>query len=105
VELAALRDRVAVLERWWRGPRDAADERLLIAIAAAAGSLPFTSRQVFAHARTVPALAAAVQDADIGSVRELGKLLRRVEGVCIDGLRLERDDVVRGGILWRIVRV
>jgi len=99
-----LKARLAALEKRF-GPRDAADERLLIAIAAAAGSLPFTSRQVVAHARTVPALAAAIQDAAIGSVRELGHLLRRVEGICIEGLRLERHDVVRSGIQWRIVRV
>jgi hypothetical protein len=111
-----LRDRVRTLEvgllalqqqqseSGRRGVRDAADEHLLRAIAASALGTRFSAREVFRHRRVAPLLAAALQDADIVSVIQLGKLFRRLSGSAIDGLRLELDETSRVGNLWHFVR-
>jgi len=89
------------------GPRDDADIQVLVAIAASVGSVRFTSAQLFRDARSerAPELADALLAADIDSVRALGKLLARLEGCTIEGLRLERVEVGRTGIWWRVVVV
>jgi hypothetical protein len=74
------------------GPRDAADEHLLRAIAASALGTRFSAREVFRHRRVAPTLASALQDADIVSVIQLGKLLKRLSGSAVDGVRLEQID-------------
>jgi hypothetical protein len=100
---AILEGQVEILERVGaaRGPRDQADERLLLAIHEAAEGLPFKASHVIKRARHVPALAAALLAADITSQEQLGKLLGRLEGVTIAGLRLERTKDRRAP--WRIV--
>jgi hypothetical protein len=50
----------------------------------------------------VPALATALQDADIENAIQLGLLLKRLAGSPIEGLMLERADETREGIVWRL---
>ncbi len=85
-----------------RGARDAADIALLVAIAEAIGDRPFTSAQLFAHGEAAPGLRDALIACDLTTPRELGCLCRRLEGVELKGLRLERVDATRDGILWRV---
>jgi hypothetical protein len=98
VMLAAI---LAALERN-RGPRDQADAALLLAIAAAIDDRPFTSSQLMAHAAVDLALAAALADADIDHAQELGCVCRRLEGIAVKGLRLERVGASRSGIVWKV---
>ena len=101
--LAALEDRVTRLEARFR-PGDAADVQALTAIGTAIGGRPFTSRQLLTYARTAdPALAAALEGADVGNVYELGKLLSRLTARLVEGLAVERVDEVKAGTRWRIV--
>jgi hypothetical protein len=88
-----------------RGARDAADARLVLTIGPAAEWLPFKAHSVINRARSVPELAAALTGADITSAKQLGKLFARLEGVVIEGVRLERVPTPRGGSLWRVVHV
>lgn len=96
---------VKILERvsTAHGARDQADERLLVAIYDAVEALPFKASHVMRRALHMPALAAALQAADITSEEQLGKLFCRLEGVTIAGLRLERTRNRKGP--WRIVAV
>src|SRR5262245_18311714 len=95
--IAQLEDRIAAIEARF-GPRDRAVAAVIAAIAPAIGSVPFTSRQVIALARTdclMPLdngrspLPAALEAADIVTAYELGALLRRVNGSAIGELRVE----------------
>jgi hypothetical protein len=97
----ALTVRVAALEARF-GPRDRADAHLVAAIATAIGSRPFLSRELLAYARTDPALASALEAADIVSAYDLGNLLARLQGQAIDELRVARLDVGRAGTRWQI---
>jgi hypothetical protein len=102
--LEAIEARLAALERA-RGPRDGADADLLLAILEAIGDRAFTSVQLYAHAQTVaPALLAAMLAADIDGVHPLGTVFRRLHGIEVRGLRLERQDgkYHRDGTLWRV---
>jgi hypothetical protein len=82
--LAALEARVAQLEalvRSWqaeRGPRDAADSGVLVAIAETCGDTDFNASELLAHSRQNPVLAAALLDADIVDTWGLGRLLPRL---------------------------
>jgi hypothetical protein len=99
--------RLGMLEREQaaRTVRDAADERLFHAIDAAAEELPFKASHVLARAEQVPALAAALLEADIVRAQDLGCFLRRFHGVVLDDRRLERLKVHRGARLWQFVQV
>jgi hypothetical protein len=88
-----------------RGPRDGDDRRVVLEVANVVADAIFSSGEVVAHAAVAPKLAAALEGADITSPRSLGKLFRRVEGVAIEGVLLERVGEDRAGLLWRIVRV
>ena len=111
-DAAALEMRVVELERRVAqleargGARDDADRRVLVAIVAAIGGRRFTSKQLRAHARIDEALAAALLDADIETVRELGKLMARLEKHAeIEGFRLRHCDDCRDGAIWQVVAV
>jgi hypothetical protein len=94
--------RLEALERR-RGPRDAADEAVLAALARL--GRPFTARAAFRHAGLVDeALAAALEAADLSSPRELGWMLQRCEGADA-AFRVERVRESRDGIEWRVLRV
>jgi hypothetical protein len=58
--------------------------------------------ELISHARVDAALGAALLAADLVSPREVGKLLRRLEGRPVAGLRLERSGLERAGIVWRV---
>lgn len=77
-----------------RGPRDAADAAVLVAIGETIGDLDdFNARELFEHGESKlhPRLKAALTDADVVTVRDLGRLLPRLE-VGVGGLRLECID-------------
>ena len=71
-----------------------------MAIAEAISDRPFTSAHVMAHAGADPALRDALEAADLMSARELGAVCRRLEGITVRGLRLERMGDTRDGVLW-----
>jgi hypothetical protein len=102
-ELAEVRERLARLETRF-GARDAAEAAVLPAIAAAIGSRRFTSAELKAHSEVDDALGAALEAADVESVRELGKLLARLEVRPIGGLTLTRLSESRRGLIW-VVRL
>ena len=90
------------------GPRDDAERRVLAAIAVAVGDRAFTSAELLAHGRVDPALAEAIEaaDVDLDSPRACGKLLARLERETSGGLRLTRVDTDRdGSIIWQVSRV
>ena len=97
-------DRVLeLLERHDQGARDREDERLPLAVIEAVRDRPFTSAQLLAHAEADENLGAAITACDVTNARELGKLLRRLEGLDLHGVRLERvDERHRDGIVWRV---
>ncbi|MBA3505913.1 MAG: hypothetical protein H0T80_09075 [Betaproteobacteria bacterium] len=83
---------------------------LLRAIAATTRGLTFTVSELLEHAEIVADRAAdqRLHDAIVaacGAVngRRLGKLLGRLEGRELDGLRVVRVGVGRDGIAWRVV--
>ena len=90
-----------LLERG-RGARDQADARLLLAVAEAINERPFTSSQLMAHSDADPALREALTAADITSAQELGCIFRRLEGILVNGFRLERVADQRAGVLWQV---
>jgi hypothetical protein len=98
-ELAALRTRVEILERY-RGVRDQADADVVRALADAFGGEPFTARRAFAA--NLPALLTALQEADVDDPRQLGCLLRALGPRPIGGLVVERAGVDRDGVVWRL---
>ena len=109
VQLAALRDRVEALETWRahhegrRGARDDADRALLVAIAESIGDRRFTSVALIHHATMIaPALHEALLAADVQEPRELGALFRRLHGIAVDGVRVERVDDSRDGAVWSV---
>jgi hypothetical protein len=87
-----------------RGPRDSQDVAVLSAVALAAGSATFTSRDVFRHRAVDPALRDALEAADVDNARQLGRLLRRMAGEH-DGYRLACVGEGRDGLRWRVSRV
>ena len=102
-ELRALGAKVdALAARFPPGPRDQADVRLLTRIAATAGGLAFTAAALFRRrAAGDVTLAEALAACDVTSPKQLGKLLRRLEGRDVGGVVLERLDVGREGVVWR----
>jgi hypothetical protein len=104
--LAELRAIRLVLDQQRARPRDDDDRRVLLALVASGGLMSrFSAREVVAHARHVPELAQALEAADAETPRAVGRLLRRVEGRVISGVRLERCGEDRGGLVWRVSRV
>ncbi|MEJ7669576.1 MAG: hypothetical protein WKH97_12740 [Casimicrobiaceae bacterium] len=83
---------------------------LLHAIAATTRGLKFTVNELLEHAEVVADRAAdqRLHDAIIAACgglngRRLGKMLARLEGRELDGLRVVRVGVGRDGIAWRVV--
>jgi len=58
---------------------------------------------LFAHAGADAALRDAFEAADITNTQELGCVLRRLEGIAVEGLRLERVRNSREGVQWCVV--
>lgn len=74
-------------------------EKILPAVAGAIGSTEFLARELPAHA------SAAVRLVVRGlSVKALGRLLARAEGVPIDGFVVQRVGVEVNVAIWKIVR-
>jgi hypothetical protein len=110
VDVAELAARVARLEadvqqlaallQTSRGPRDAADKRLPLAIAESIGARRFTGRELLAHAAVDERLRVALENCDISAARELGHVLRRLAGETLHGVRIVRMGTDRDGIVW-----
>jgi hypothetical protein len=97
----AIEAKLDILLRLAPGPRDQGDVALVGIIATVARGLPFTAaalwrRRVAGDA----ALAEAFATCDIENPKQLGKLLRRLEGRDVDGIRLCRVGTNREGIVW-----
>jgi hypothetical protein len=104
-EHAAVQARVAVLEdrlRRTSGVRDEADGALLLAIAEHGAGASWTTRELQRHSLVIPALRAALRNADATSARRLGWLMRRLECCTINGLSVDRVSDTRDGIRWRV---
>ncbi len=99
-----LEQRVARLEhRPGPTPDDAA---MLWAVGRIAGDRNFLAVEIIARARLDLELAAALRAAHCATARQLGKRLRRLDGVDVAGctvLRLGGCD--RHGVLWRVCTV
>jgi hypothetical protein len=91
-----LNERIAALERELQQLREQQRLELVVTIASIVGSgCCFSARELFAHARVSPELAAAFADAGVDSGRVLGKLLRTL---C--GRGLERIGADEHGAIW-----
>jgi hypothetical protein len=84
--------------------RDTADAGLLLAIEDARADRPFNCADIIATAGVRPGLNDALVAADVTNGQELGCLFRRIEGMVLAGVRLERVDDTRSraGIVWRV---
>ncbi len=91
-ELAALRQRVATLER------DPAD-RLVLAIAAGADG-PFTASELLARSAREPELAAALGTRDS---QQVGWKLRALVGRSVGPYQIQRSKRASGGRLWIVL--
>ena len=78
---------------------------LLAAIAASVKDKEFNAAELLQHADVDATLATAFDVAQITTARQLGLVLRRLEGHVVDHCYLERLDVDRDGIVWKVVRV
>lgn len=101
-ELQQLTARVEQLEAD-RCRRDDRDRQLLIAIVEAVKDHTFNSADVIRHAvRVSPALRDVLDAAGLLSARRLGKHLERLHGRALPGLRLDRSDRDRHGVIWSV---
>jgi hypothetical protein len=73
------------------GPRDAADRALVLTLADTVRAARFTVQELWRHARTDAELHAAIAAADLTSPQQVGKWLRRVEGVEVQGRLVVRE--------------
>jgi len=67
----------------------------------------FTAGEVITNSEL--SVAAALREALVAALgaanaRALGKLLRRVEGLELDGMRVQRCGQERDGVVWRVTR-
>jgi hypothetical protein len=100
--LVAIDSKIDVLlARLAPGPRDRGDEHLVGIIAKSTRGLTFTAKAAWIHQRTDPALADALAECDIESPRQLGKLLRRLEGRTVGSVRIVCVEMHRDGKVWR----
>ena len=83
------------------GPRDHVDVALVGVLTTSTRGLSFTTAAVWRHRVVDEALAAALRHADIDSPKQLGRLLRRLEGRAVHGIRIARVGADREGIIWR----
>jgi hypothetical protein len=98
--------RAALEERRRPASDDERTARFLSIIAVTAADRVFSSAELVAHARLVPALRdAIVENLDALNARKLGRWLRRIEGRGIAGLRVERIGADGAGVAWRCVRL
>jgi len=84
-------------------PGDSRCAGLAAAIRAAVGDRAFSSAELVVHCEVVPELAQAITAAVGGlNTRKLGRALRRVEGMDLDGLIVTRIGQDSSGVCWRI---
>src|SRR5262245_4611136 len=111
IELRALRLVVQQLVAELRAQRQDHERRrqrpsragLLSAIATSVGDREFTAAEVLRHAEVDPALATALDRAELTTARLVAKFFQQVKGRTIDGVRVEpigKDG--DGSILWRV---
>jgi hypothetical protein len=87
------------------GSRDDNDAALVAVIAACSHELPFTAAALWRRcAAGDVALADAVRACDLDNTKQLGKLLKRLEGHDVGGHRIVRRGANREGAIWRTVR-
>jgi hypothetical protein len=84
------------------GPRDHADVAIVPHLARVFGARPFTSKLVLRHARVDADLRGALQSADVETARQLGWVLRAVQGIDVADFRVDRVRVSTAGHTWRV---
>ena len=87
------------------GLRDAADERLILAVAREFGAAAFRAKECVRRGRIDPDLSAALAAADCDTAWSLGQLLHRLLGIGVSGLRVECVRESSKGHLWRLAVV
>jgi hypothetical protein len=104
-ELSKIRE-LLERERLASGPRDREDLALVGVIAAASRGLVFTAAALW---RRVDAgdvvLAERLAACDVENPKQLGKLLKRLEGHDAEGVRILRAGANREGTVWKAARV
>ena len=100
--IEALERRLAALESKF-GPRDDQEAAIVAAIVDSQCPMPFTAKQLLAHAAIAPVLHEALLACDVTNAIEAGLLLRRLTAISVAGLQVERAGAIRAGILWRVV--
>lgn len=91
----------ALVARLAPGPRDQGDAYLLGIIVRSTEGRTFTSQALWRHRPTNPALSKALASCDIESPRQLGKLLRRIEGRDVNSVRIVCVGMHRDGKVWQ----
>ena len=88
-------------------PADIAYEGLLRVIWNVIGAGSFCGRDVFSRVRVArdAELRAVLQEANAATPRELGWLLRHLEGRTLGEFSVRRVDECRAGLIWRVSRV
>ena len=85
-------------------PGDARYAELVAAIRAAIGDRVFSSAELIEHCDVAPELAVAITETVGGfNTRKVGRVLRRVEGMDLDGLRVARIGSDSNGVTWQII--
>lgn len=111
-EVRALRGEVQELRSEIRAPRrpgfSTEDRALVRAIFGAVGPRPFTAAEILDYLRPpelkgAGAICAALRAAiEVPNSRRLGKLLKRIHGLDVDGLQVVREGEDREGASWSV---
>lgn len=96
--LADILTEIRALRADLAGRRRPEPANILATMHVAVGATAFTSVELLNHAQATGG--DLRQALDGMSPRAIGKLLRKLEGRDVGGLRLERAGVERGGIVW-----
>lgn len=90
-----------------RGVRAGTEPFVIAAIAGAPLGATFSAAGVIKLAPEVPALEDALINAfmEMPTAKQLGKLLARLEGVSVDGARIELYSADSGTNIWRVARL
>ena len=101
--IASLEARAQFLEtRLAPGPRDPSDRALVHVLGTASCGERFTAAGMWRRALVGDvALADALATCDMENAKQLGKLLRRLEGIDVDGVTIHREGSNREGLVWR----
>ena len=81
---------------------DPTDAACLLAIRTATLGGSFSARELIDHSALDPALRDALLACDIEDAVDCGQWCKRLRGVVLNGLLIERDKRTSGGVRWRV---